>query len=160
MSAEPEIPPKKGPKAFADRRNAARLAAVQALYQMEISGRGSAAVVREFVEHPLVEEGELSDDFDADLMRALVEAVVEHQARIDVAIGGVLAKGWKLERLDATARAILRVGAAELITRPDVPPAVAIDAYVSLAHAFFEGPEPGFVNGALDALARAQRDTV
>jgi N utilization substance protein B len=146
-----------GPQAYAERRNAARLAAVQALYQMEISGRGAAAVVREFLDHPLVEEGEAPpDEIDADLLQALVESVVANQAQIDRAIGGVLAKTWKLERLDATARAILRVGAAELITQPQTPPAVAIDAYVTIAHAFFEGPEPGFINAALDALAKAR----
>jgi N utilization substance protein B len=140
--------------AFAARRNAARLAAVQALYQMEISGRGAAAVIREFLDHPLVEDGDAEADVDADHLRALVEGVVEHQARLDAAIGEVLAEGWRLERLDATARAILRAGAREVLTRPDIPPAAAIDAYVDIAHAFFEGPEPGFINAALDALAK------
>jgi N utilization substance protein B len=144
-----------GPSAFVERRNAARMAAVQALYQMEISGRGSVAVVREFLDHPLIEEGEAADEFDADHMRSLVDSVVADQARIDRAITDVLAQGWRLERLDATARAILRVGAAEILNRADVPPAAAIDAYVGVARAFFEGPEPGFINAALDALARA-----
>jgi N utilization substance protein B len=146
-----------GPQAYAERRNAARLAAVQALYQMEISGRGAAAVVRELLDHPLVEEGETPpDELDGDLLRSLVEAVVANQSQVDRAISNVLAQGWKLARLDATARAILRVGATELVTQPQTPPAVVISAYVGLAHAFFEGPEPGFINAALDALAKAQ----
>jgi N utilization substance protein B len=111
-------------------------------------------VLREFLDHPLREEGEVDADVDDDHLRALVEGVVEHQGQIDEAIGGVLAAGWRLDRLDATARAILRAGAREVLTRPDIPAAAAIDAYVDIAHAFFDGPEPGFVNAALDALAK------
>jgi N utilization substance protein B len=140
--------------AFAARRNAARLAAVQALYQMEIGGRGAAAVVREFLDERLTEDGESRDELDAEHFRALVASVVEHQAHVDDAVAGVLAEGWRLDRLDATARAILRAGASEVLTRPDIPIAAVIDAYVDIAHAFFEGPEPGFVNAALDALAK------
>jgi N utilization substance protein B len=140
--------------AFAALRNAARLAAVQALYQMEISGRGAVAVLRDFLDHPLIEDGAPEPEIDVDHLRALVEGVVEHQAQIDAAIGEVLAEGWRLDRLDATARAILRAGAREILTRRDIPAPAAIDAYVEIAHAFFDGPEPGFVNAALDALAK------
>jgi N utilization substance protein B len=143
-------------KLFAERRNAARLAAVQALYQMEISGRGAAAVVREFLDHPLVEEGEQADEVDVEHLRALVDGVVANQSQIDQAVSDVLAEGWRLERLDATARAILRAGAAELLTRPDIPVGAVIDSYVDIAHAFFEGPEPGFINAALDAVGKGR----
>ncbi len=146
-------------EAFAARRNAARLAAVQALYQMEIGGRGAAAVVREFLDERLREEGEPEAELDPEHFRALVASVVDHQARIDAAVADVLAEGWRLERLDATARAILRAGASEILTRPDIPVGAVIDAYVDIAHAFFEGPEPGFVNAALDALAKKRATT-
>ena len=86
-----------------------------------------------------------------------MRGVVEHQKAVDAAIARRLASGWRLDRLDATARAILRAGAYELIHRPDVPMEVVIDEYVELAKSFFEGPEPGFVNGALDAVAQGAR---
>jgi len=153
--------PKATPK---QARSVARLAAVQALYQMEVSSAGAEAVIREFSEHrfdrDLPADGEESvtlaqadEAFFADLVRG----VVAHQREVDAAIARRLASGWRLERLDATARAILRAGAYELTHRPDVPTEVAIDEYVELAKSFFEGPEPGFVNGALDAVAQDVR---
>ena len=86
-----------------------------------------------------------------------MRGVVERQADVDKAIIGRLADGWRLERLDATARAILRSGAYELIARPEAPTEVVIDEYVEVAKAFFEGSEPGFINGALDGIARHER---
>ncbi|MFN3514567.1 MAG: transcription antitermination factor NusB [Phenylobacterium sp.] len=145
-----------------NRRSVARLAAVQALYQMEVSGAGVEAVIREFSEHRFDRglEGEDSqpmaaadEGFFADLVRGVVSA----QREIDTAVARRLASGWRLERLDATVRAILRAGAYELAHRPDVPAEVAIDEYVELAKSFFEGPEPGFVNGALDGVAKDVR---
>jgi len=145
-------------------RSVARLAAVQALYQMEVSGAGAEHVIREFAEHRFdrgvpaepAEETPLAaadEDFFADLVRG----VVSNQREIDGAIARKLAANWRLERIDATVRAILRAGAYELTHRPDVPTEVAIDEYVELAKSFFEGPEPGFVNGALDAVAQDAR---
>jgi transcription antitermination protein NusB len=140
-------------------RSVARLAAVQALYQMEVSSAGAEAVIREFSDHRFdrdVEDMTLAsadEQFFADLVRG----VVREQKRIDAAITRRLAQGWRLERLDATVRAILRAGAFELADRPDVPTEVVIDEYVELAKSFFEGPEPGFVNGALDAVAQDVR---
>lgn len=145
-------------------RSVARLAAVQALYQMEVSGAGAEAVIREFSEHRFdrdlpeeaAEEAHLAtadEEFFADLVRG----VVANQRKIDAAIARKLAANWRLERIDATVRAILRAGAYELAHRPDVPTEVAIDEYVELAKSFFEGPEPGFVNGALDAVAQDVR---
>ena len=136
-------------------RSVARLAAVQALYQMEVSGVGSEAVIREFVDHRFDSdmEGQTLAPADVDYFTAIVRGVVERQAEIDRAIIGRLAEGWRLDRLDATARAILRSGAFELIARPEAPTEVVIDEYIEIAKAFFEGPEPGFVNAALDGIA-------
>jgi len=146
-------------KAGHQERSVARLAAVQALYQMEAGGAGVDAVVREFVDHRFGGdiEGEHLADADEDFFAELVRGVVEHQGSVDQAIAKRLAKGWRLDRIDATLRAILRAGAYELTRRPDVPTEVAIDEYVEIAKSFFEGPEPGFVNAALDVLARDHR---
>lgn len=143
-------------------RSVARLAAVQALYQMEVSSIGVEHVIREFTEHRF--DRGLEGEEDAPLATAdevffaeLVRGVVANQAKVDAAIARRLAENWRLERVDATVRAILRAGAYELANRPDVPTEVAIDEYVELAKSFFEGTEPGFVNGALDAVARDVR---
>lgn len=141
-------------------RSVARLAAVQALYQMETAGTGVEAVVREFSEHRF--DRDLSEDVrlagaDEEFFGDLVRGVVGQQAKIDKAITGRLATNWRLERVDATLRAILRAGAYELINRADVPVEVAIDEYVDIAKSFFEGPEAGFVNGALDGIAKDAR---
>lgn len=141
-------------------RRAARLAAVQALYQMEISGASTADVIADFSAGKLPRESETGyseSEGDADLFKVLVEKAVDRQATLDRAIARHLGKGWRLERLDAVARAILRAGAAELEQRHDIPVAVVIDEYVEIAKSFFEGPEPGFVNATLDACARDLR---
>ena len=140
-------------------RSVARLAAVQALYQMEVSSAGAEAVIREFGEHRFdrdVDDMTLAgadESFFADLVRG----VVAHQGEVDKAVAKRLAQNWRLERIDATVRAILRAGAYELSHRADVPTEVVIDEYVELAKSFFEGPEPGFVNGALDGVAQDVR---
>jgi transcription antitermination protein NusB len=141
-------------------RSVARLAAVQALYQMEVSGLGAEAVVREFHDHRFdrdLEEGEPLAPADEDWFARVVRGVTADQAVIDRGIRQRLASGWKLERLDATARAILRAGAFELIREASVPVEVVIDEYVEIAKSFFEGPEPGFVNAALDGIAADAR---
>jgi len=145
-------------------RSVARLAAVQALYQMEVSAIGVESVIREFTEHRFdralegVEgEGDTLASADEAFFAELVRGVVAEQKKVDAAIARRLAENWRLERVDATVRAILRAGAYELIYRPDVPTEVAIDEYVDVAKSFFEGAEPGFVNGALDAVARDVR---
>lgn len=140
-------------------RRAARLAAVQALYQMDIAGRGARSVIREFRDHRFGAEGE-GDAFveaDEDFFESLVSGVVERQATVDPTIDGLLADGWRMERLDATVRAILRVAGYELFERKDVPARVVIDEYVDVANAFFDGAEPKFVNAALDRCARQAR---
>jgi N utilization substance protein B len=141
-------------------RRAARLGAVQALYQMEISGASTADVIADFSAGKLPRESETGyseSEGDADLFKVLVEKAVDRQATLDRAIARHLGKGWRLERLDAVARAILRAGAAELEQRHDIPVAVVIDEYVEIAKSFFHGPEPGFVNATLDACARDLR---
>ncbi len=145
-------------------RSVARLAAVQALYQMEVSSIGVESVIREFTDHRFdralegVEgEGDTLAQADEAFFADLVRGVVSEQKRVDAAIAKRLADNWRLERLDATVRAILRAGAYELANRPDVPTEVAIDEYVEVAKSFFEGTEPGFVNGALDGVARDVR---
>ena len=140
-------------------RSVARLAAVQALYQMEVSSAGAEAVIREFAEHRFdrdVEDMTLAgadEAFFADLVRG----VVAHQGEVDKAVVRRLAQNWRLERIDATVRAILRAGAYELTHRADVPTEVVIDEYVEIAKSFFDGPEAGFINAALDAIARDER---
>lgn len=144
-------------------RSVARLAAVQALYQMEVSSVGVEAVIREFTDHRFDRaiEGEGESDTlaaaDETFFAELVRGVVSSQRDVDAAVTKRLASGWRLERLDATVRAILRAGAFELAHRADVPTEVVIDEYVELAKSFFEGPEPGFVNGALDGVAQDVR---
>jgi N utilization substance protein B len=135
-------------------RSVARLAAVQALYQMELGGAGVEAVVREFSDHRFGSdlEGEPLAAADEAFFGDLVRGVVSDQAPIDHAIVKRLAQGWRLDRLDATVRAILRAGAYEL-ARTDVPAEVVIDEYVELAKAFFDPTEAGFVNAALDGIA-------
>ncbi len=143
-------------------RSVARLAAVQALYQMELSGVGVEAVVREFVDHRFERDPEGEDDAkqalavaDEPFFEAIVRGVVADQGAIDQAIVRRLAKGWKLERLDATVRAALRAGTYELVHRRDVPVEVAIDEYIELTKSFTD--EANFVNAALDAIARDVR---
>ncbi len=140
-------------------RRAARLSAVQALYQMEISGQGAGTVVRQFRDHRFGHDGEPGEymEVDEDFFENLLIGIVERQDEVDGHISATLKTGWRLSRLDATLRAILRAGGFELLARLDVPTSVVINEYVDVAHAFFEGTEPGVVNGALDSLARTMR---
>jgi N utilization substance protein B len=140
-------------------RSVARLAAVQALYQMEAANAGVETVVLEFTDHRFERDmdGEAMAKADEAFFAEIVRGIVAEQAPVDRAIARRLATGWKLERIDATLRAILRAGAYELMRRPDVPIEVVIDEYVEIAKSFFEGPEPGFVNAALDGIARDRR---
>ncbi len=140
-------------------RSAARLAAIQALYQMDMTSIDSPSVIAEFEAHRLGQEIEGSQycEAEAAFFRDLVEGVVREQLRIDPLIDRHLAEGWRLHRVDSILRAILRAGAYEILGRSDVPARVVISEYVDLAHAFFEGEEPKVVNGILDKLARASR---
>ncbi|MDE3114353.1 MAG: transcription antitermination factor NusB, partial [Pseudomonadota bacterium] len=138
--------------------HAARLAAVQALYQMEQAGADAEAVIEEFVEHRFTRPAEIPAGApDEDFFGDLVRGVPRHQVEIDRALASSLSANWKLQRIDSILRAILRSAAYELIGRKDVPAKVVIDEYLGMAHAFFDGDEPGFVNAVLDRLARRKR---
>lgn len=139
------------------RRGAARLAAVQALYQMELSGASAEQALRDHAERSREAEsgGETAVETDAEFLGDLVRGVDARGAEIDRALGGVIAQGWALERLESVLRAILRAGAWEILAREDIDPPVTIDEYVEIAKAFFAGREPSMVNGVLDKLAGA-----
>lgn len=139
-------------------RGAARLAAVQALYQMELSGQGAKAVVMQFRNHEFGYDGEENYiAVDEEFFDELVTGVVREQDVIDDKIRARLTEKWKLSRLDITLRAIMRCAVFELGFRIDVPAKVVIDEYVTLAMDFYDGPEPKFVNASLDKLARDVR---
>jgi len=140
-------------------RSAARLAAVQALYQTEMEGTPLAKLLHEFHEHRLgaTIEDETYADAEVDFFDDIVSGVDARREEIDALIAQRLADGWSLDRLDRPMRAILRAGAYELVARPDVPVATVITEYVDVAHAFFDKRETGFVNGLLDAIAKAAR---
>jgi N utilization substance protein B len=140
-------------------RSAARLAAVQALYQQEMEGTPTARLLHEFHEHRLgaTIEGETYADAEISFFDDLVEGSLTRRDEIDALIAERLAEGWSLDRLDKPMKAILRVGSYELIARPDVPMASVISEYVDVADAFYDQREKGFVNGLLDAIAKAAR---
>lgn len=140
-------------------RSAARLAAVQALYQQEMEGTPVPRLLKEFHDHRLgatIEEATYHAA-EPDFFDDIVTGVGARRAEIDALISGRLAEGWTLERLDRPMRAILRAGAYELIARPDVPVGSVISEYVDVAHAFYDRRESGFVNGLLDAIAKETR---
>lgn len=143
------------------RRTAARLAAVQALYQVDLAGAPPATVVAEFVKHRLCRDGRgEGEDFgvpDEKLFADVVEGACARRDDVDPRIAAALSPDWPLNRLEVILRAILRAAAYELMTRPDVPTRVVISEYLDIAHAFFAGKEPGLVNGVLDRLARTLR---
>ena len=140
-------------------RSAARLAAVQALYQHEMEGTPIPRLLHEFHEHRLgaMIEDEQYHEAERDFFDDVVTGTDARRDEIDGLIGGRLAEGWTLERLDRPMRAILRAGAYELIARADVPVASVISEYVDVAHAFYDKRESGFVNGLLDAIAKEAR---
>jgi N utilization substance protein B len=140
-------------------RSAARLAAVQALYQQEMEGIPTARLLKEFHDHRLgatIEDAQYREP-ERDFFDDIVMGSSERRDEIDQLISQRLAEGWTLERLDRPMRAILRAGAYELIARADVPVATVITEYVDVAHAFFDKRESGFVNGLLDAIAKKAR---
>lgn len=154
MSAQDQQPVK-----TANQRGAARLAAVQALYQMEVGGTGVLEVVAEYETHRLGQEldGETYLKADASWFRSIVAGVVRDQAKLDPLIGTALQDDWALSRLDSTIRAILRAGVFEILERKDVPVAVIVTEYVEIAQAFFGDDEPKLVNAILDRIAKQVR---
>lgn len=142
------------------RRSAARFAAVQTLYQMEMSGAGAeTALLDRARREPDVEvEHGLHVEPDPQFLGELVRGVDARREDVDRMIGAALSKDWPLDRLEAVLRAILRAGAWELLSRPDIDAPVIITEYVKIAEAFFEGGEPKLANGVLDRLATTLRD--
>jgi len=140
-------------------RRAARLGAVQALYQMELTGGDAETIAQEFLEHRFQHEPELARAGEPDeaMFRAIVGGVPHVQVEIDRAITSCLSSDWKLTRIDSILRAILRASAYELIERREVPALVVIDEYLDIAHAFFGDQQRAFVNAVLDRLARSKR---
>ncbi|MBZ9655239.1 transcription antitermination factor NusB [Phyllobacterium lublinensis] len=139
----------------ANKRGVARLAAVQALYQMDVAGTGVLEVVAEYEAHRLGKEVDGTQYLDADpqWFRGIVSGVVADQTSLDPMIRQALMEDWPLSRLDSTLRAILRAGIWELKDRVDVPTAVIVSEYVDIAKAFYTDEEPKIVNAVLDRLA-------
>lgn len=150
--------PKRNPAAprTANQRGAARLAAVQALYQMDIGRATLEDTLAQFGAFHLGREveGEQYLPADADFFRQIVSGVARHQLEIDPTVDRALADGWPIERVDATLRAILRAAAFELLRRRDIPAKVVITEYVDVARAFYEDDTSGMVNASLDTIAR------
>jgi len=140
-------------------RSAARLAAVQALYQQEMEGTPIPRLLHEFHQYRLgatIGDDQYADA-EVDFFDDIVSGADARKTEIDALISERLAEGWSLARLDRPMRAILRAGAYELVARPDVPVASVITEYVDVAHAFYDKRESGFVNGLLDAIAKSAR---
>jgi len=140
-------------------RSAARLAAVQALYQMDMEKVGLARLLDEFHAHRLgaeIEDAQYAEA-DVDFFDDVVAGVNARRAEIDALIDGKLGEMWKMGRLDKTMLQILRCGTYELIARADIPTGAVIDEYMDVAHAFFDKKDAKFVNGLLDAVAKDVR---
>lgn len=142
-----------------EQRSAARLAVVQALYQMEVAGKGLNEIFAEFEAHWIGREieGEQYKPADRAFFREVLQGVLDDQGEIDRHIDKALAGGWPLQRIETVMRAVLRAGAHELRSRKDVPARVAIKEYVDVAGAFFGPTESGMVNAVLDRIAREAR---
>lgn len=149
--------PRSNPRSQA--RSAARLAAVQALYQQQMEGTALAKLLNEFHQHRLGMEvdDEQYAEAEVDFFDDLVSGVDARRSEIDNLLVSKLADGWTLARLDKTMLQILRCGSYELLARPDVPSAAAINEYVDVAKAFFDDREAKFVNGILDAVGKEAR---
>jgi N utilization substance protein B len=143
----------------ANRRGAARLAAVQALYQMDVAATPLHDILAEFESHWLGREVEGDEYLPAEAahFRDVVGGVVTEQRKLDPMIDAALQKGWPLKRIETVLRAILRAGAYELDCKPDVPARVVVAEYVDVAHAFVDEDETGMINAVLDHLARQLR---
>lgn len=153
-----------GQKLVVAARSAARLAAVQGLYQMDLAATNINDVIRDLTASPLRQVTAEAAQDDADpvepdqtFLGELLRGVVRLQRQIDPMVDAQLAAGWRLARVDATLRAILRAGVFELMERAEVPARAVITEYIEIAHAFFDTDEPRVVNGVLDKLARKLR---
>ncbi|WP_019222607.1 transcription antitermination factor NusB [Bartonella rattaustraliani] len=143
----------------ANKRGAARLAAVQALYQMDIVGTGVKETAAEYEAYRLGKDIDGDQYLEADFQwfLSILTGVVKDQKQLDPMLHQQLSAEWSLSRLDSILRAILRAGLWELINRRDVPVAVVVNEYVDIAKAFFEGDEPKLVNAVLDNMAKKTR---
>jgi N utilization substance protein B len=147
------------PRPAPSRRQAARLAAVQALYQWQEGQHGPAEIVEQFLNVRTSETGEggMRRDADRPLFKDVVEGTVANKDDLEQIVSAALAQGWTWARIDRLVRAILLAGAYELVHRKDVPARVAINEYVEIAHAFYDQGEPNFVNSVLDRVGRQTR---
>ena len=152
-------PMTKPPMTKPGERSAARLAAVQALYQMDVAAKGVADVMAEFEAFWMGREVEGVSFPPAEhaFFRTVLSGAVAEQRTVDRLVDDALSAGWPLTRIEAVLRAILRAGAYELAFLKDVPPRVVISEYVDVAHSFYADDEPGLVNGVLDTVARGVR---
>ncbi len=159
MAEVPKIQASKTIEKKANRRGAARLAAVQALYQMDIAGAGLNDIFAEFESHWLGNEveGDTYLPAEAAFFKDVVSGVVRDQTKLDPLLDEALNQGWPLKRIDAIIRATLRAGAYELEHRKDVPARVVVKEYVDVANAFVDRDETGMVNAVLDQIARKFR---
>jgi len=150
VSLQPKLP---------SRRQAARLAAVQALYQWQEGQDEPTAIVEQFLNVRTGEAGEggMRRDADKPLFRDVVEGTATHKDELEKTVSAALAENWTWGRIDRLVRAILLAGAYELVHRHDVPPKVAINEYVEISHAFYGQGEATFVNSVLDRVARQER---
>ncbi|MEO1206634.1 MAG: transcription antitermination factor NusB [Pseudomonadota bacterium] len=157
LPAQPLPKPRRAHKL--NTRTAARMASVQALYQMDMAGTDVGDVVKEYTTKsmPRTESGEAIAKSDNVFFTELVRGVVRRQRDLDPPIDKALAAGWRLVRVDSILRAILRSGTYELLERSDIPGRVVINEYINVARAFFDEDEPRVVNGVLDRLARELR---
>ncbi|MEI4469886.1 transcription antitermination factor NusB [Frigidibacter sp. MR17.24] len=159
MTDETPRPIKRTQEEKRQMKSAARLYAVQALFQMETSGQTPERITREFETHrfgAVYDEDEMAEG-DPDLFRRLVDDAVVWQARIDQMTDRALVAKWPIDRIDPVLRALFRAAGAELVN-PATPPKVVINEFVDVARAFFpEGKEPSFVNAVLDHMAREAR---
>jgi N utilization substance protein B len=146
-------------QATPSRRQAARLAAVQALYQWQEGAHGPGEIVEQFLKVRTGEAGEggMRRDADRPLFKDVVEGTVANKDELEQVVSAALASGWTWARIDRLVRAILLAGAYELVHRKDVPLRVAINEYVEIAHAFYDQGEPSFVNSVLDRVGRNAR---
>ncbi len=140
------------------KRSAARLAAVQALYEMELSGHSAAVVVAAMRERGVADLEDEDIPVDVKYFQGVVEGVSRNTEKLDKMIDACLGTGRTVARMETVLRATIRAGALELISRGDLDPPILISEYVHIAHAFFGGGEPGIVNGCLDNLSKTYRE--
>jgi transcription antitermination protein NusB len=146
--------PRETQRSVQEQRRSARLAAVQALYQMELTGGDAGTVAQEFIEHRFSDSPLVPDE---NLFRAIVDGVPQRQIAIDRAVAAALNENWRLQRIDSILRAVLRAAVWELVDRSDTPARVVIDEYIEIARAFSDEEHCAFVNAVLDRIAHAER---